>query len=109
MASPEWPTKYTDFQSWNLPKIHLCHYPLVYEPIKKNISVAYNIITVAINYLLCASSQSRVLNQQQQKIYDAGLQNTKDYTLHEFALCRSIRTKSRLYHYITSDVPNVAE
>ena len=31
------------------------------------------------------------------------------YTLHEFALCRSIRTKSRLYHYITSDVPNVAE
>ena len=58
VASPEWPTKYTDFQSWNLPKSHLCHYPLVYEPIKKNISVVYNIIAVAINYLLCASSHS---------------------------------------------------
>ena len=38
--------------------------------------------------------------KQQQKIYEARLQNTKDYTLHEFALCRSITTKSRLYHYI---------
>ena len=62
---------------------------------KKNISVVYNIITVAKNYLLCASSQSTTT-----KIYEARLQNTKDYTLHEFALCRSNRTKNRLYHHI---------